>query len=309
MPVFSQTCHGRANSFRAGIRAAILFLCLCGCFSAYAEVSVRDDSGKIVVLKNPARRIISLAPNATEILFAVGAGEYVVGTVEYSDYPEAAKKIHRVGSVSIDLEAVIALHPDLIIAWQSGNPAGQVERLHELGLPVFTTEPRRIGDVADLMERIGRLAGTEKAASKASQEFRRHYAQLHNRYGKSPTARVFYQILDASPLTINGEHLISDVVNLCGGKNVFADLPVLTPRIGIEAVLQKNPEVILASGVESLWSEWQMRWRAWPGLAAVKDDNLFFIPPDLIHRNGPRILGGAERVCAALEQARTKPHH
>lgn len=262
-----------------------------------------------MVLKNPARRIISLAPHATEMLFAAGAGEYVVGAVEYSDYPEAAKKIPRVGGVSLDLETIIALHPDLIVAWQSGNPAGQIERLRELGFPVFTTEPRRIGDVPDLMERIGRLAETGKVAMKASQEFRRHHAQLRNRYYKHPAARVFYQILDASALTINGEHLISDVIRLCGGQNVFADLPFLTPQIGIEAVLQKNPEVILASGMESLWPEWQARWRAWPGLAAVKDDNLFFIPPDLIHRNGPRILEGAERVCAALEQARMKSHH
>ena len=262
-----------------------------------------------MVLKNPARRIISLAPHATELLFAVGAGKYVVGAVEYSDYPEAAKKIPRVGGVSLDLEAIVALHPDLIVAWQSGNPAGQIERLHELGLPVFVTEPRRIGDVPDLMERIGRLVGTEKVAMKASQEFNRHYALLRNRYGKHPAASVFYQILDVSSLTINGEHLISDVIRLCGGQNVFADLPVLAPQISIEAVLQKNPEVILASGMESLWPEWQTRWRAWPELAAVKADNLFFIPPDLIDRNGPRILEGAERVCTALEQARMKSHH
>jgi len=309
MPAFSPNDHGRTSSFRVTIRIAILFLCLCASFSVYAEVSVRDDSGKTVVLKNPARRIISLAPNATEILFAVGAGEYVVGTVDYSDYPAAAKKIHRVGGVSLDLETIMALHPDLIVAWQSGNPAGQIERLHELGFQIFATEPRRIGDVADLMERIGRLAGTEKAATKASQEFRRHYAQLRKRYGKQPEVGAFYQILDASPLTINGEHLISDVINLCGGKNVFSDLPVLTPQVGIEAVLQKNPEAILASGMESLWPEWQTRWRTWPGLVAVKADNLFFIPPDLIHRNGPRILEGAEQVCVALEQARTKSHH
>ncbi len=262
-----------------------------------------------MVLKNPARRIVSLAPHVTEMLFAVGAGEYVVGAVDYSDYPEAAKKIPRVGGVSLDLETIIALHPDLIVAWQSGNPAGQIERLLGLGFPVFATEPRRIDDVSDLMERIGRLAGTEKAATKASLEFRRHHAQLRSRYGKYPAARVFYQILEVSPLTINGDHLISDVIRLCGGQNVFADLPVLTPQVGIEAVLQKNPEIILASGMESLWPEWQTRWRAWPGLAAVKADNLFFIPPDLIHRNGPRILEGAEQVCAALAQARTKSHH
>lgn len=274
---------------------------------ARAEFSVRDDTGQAIVLASPAHRVISLAPHVTELLFAAGAGNAVVGTVDYSDYPEAAKRIPRVGGgAGLDIEAIVALHPDLIIAWQTGNPSWQLERLARLGFPVFVTEPRRIDDVADLLKRFGQLTGTEHAARKAADEFRRHEARLRARYSGRAAVPVFYQILDNSLLTVNGRHLISDVIQLCGGKNVFADMPGLTPHIGVESVLQKDPQAILASGYEALWPEWRDRWRNWPGLSAVEHDNLFFIPPDLIHRHSPRILEGAERVCAALDQVRKK---
>jgi iron complex transport system substrate-binding protein len=231
----------------------------------------------------------------------------VEGAVEYSDYPEAAKRLSRVGSgAGLDLEAIAALHPDLIVSWQSGNPPWQVERLAQLGFPVFVTEPRHIDDIADLFERIGRLTGTEKVAVKVATEFRHHEAMLRDRYTGRRIVPVFYQVLDNSLLTVSGRHLIRDVIQLCGGKNIFADLPGLTPHVDVESVLQKNPEVILASGYEPLWPEWRDRWRNWPMLAAVAHDNLFFVPPDLIERQSPRILQGAEQVCARLDQARMR---
>ncbi len=297
------------TEFRAlFLRGILLLLGLAAMVTiAKAELSVRDDTGQTVVLASPARRVVSLAPHVTELLFAAGAGNAVVGTVDYSDYPEAAKGIPRVGGgAGLDIEAIVASRPDLIIAWQTGNPSWQVERLARIGFPVFVTEPRRIDDVADLLKRFGQLTGTENAAGMAAEEFRRHEAQLRSRYLGRSTVPVFYQILDNSLLTVNGRHLISDVIQLCGGKNVFADIPGLTPHIDVESVLQKNPQAILASGYEALWPEWRDRWRTWPGLSAVEHDNLFFIPPDLIHRHSPRILEGAERVCAALDRARKK---
>ena len=287
------------------------FLLLLGCTAiaaaAPAEISVRDDSGRTMVLPAPAHRIVSLAPHVTELLYAAGAGGAVVGAVAYSDYPAAAKTIARVGSgAGLDIEAIVALRPDLIIGWQTGNPAWQLERLANLGFPVFITEPHQIDDVADLLARFGRLAGTEQVAGKSADIFRRHAARLRARYSGRPTVTVFYQLLDRSLLTVNGRHLISDVIKLCGGTNVFADLPALVPRIDTESVLRKNPEVILASGDEPLWPEWRDRWHAWPMLSAVERDNLFLIPPDLMHRHSPRILEGAERVCTALDQARAR---
>ena len=281
--------------------------CLAIISTAHAEIIVPDDAGRMLTLASPARRIVSLAPNVTELLYAAGAGNFVVGAVAYSDYPEAAKSIPRVGSgAGLDVEAIVALRPDLVIAWQTGNPSWQVERLIALGMPVFVTEPRHLDDVADMLERLGRLAGTEALAGNTAADFRRHLARLRARYSGRPVVPVFYQILDSSLLTVNRRHLINDVIQLCGGRNVYADLPGLTPRVDVESMVQRNPEVILASGYEPLWPEWRDRWRTWPMLAAVAQDNLFLIPPDLIHRQSPRILEGAERVCAVLEQARAK---
>jgi iron complex transport system substrate-binding protein len=281
--------------------------CLAIISTAHAEIIVPDDAGRMLALASPARRIVSLAPNVTELLYAAGAGNFVVGSVAYSDYPEAAKSIPGVGSgAGLDIEAIVALHPDLVIAWQSGNPSWQVERLIALGMPVFVTEPRHLDDVVDLLERLGKLAGTEALAAKTAVDFRRHLARLRARYSGRPVVPVFYQILDSSLLTVSRGHLINDVIQLCGGRNVYADLPGLTPRVDVESMVQRNPEVILASGYEPLWPEWRDRWRAWPMLAAVAQDNLILIPADLIHRQSPRILDGAERVCAVLERARAK---
>jgi iron complex transport system substrate-binding protein len=281
--------------------------CLAIISTAHAEIIVPDDADRMLTLASPARRIVSLAPNVTELLYAAGAGNFVVGAVAYSDYPEAAKSIPRVGGgAGLDIEAVVALHPDLVIAWQSGNPSWQIERLFALGMPVFVTEPRKLGDIADLLDKFGKLSGTEAMAGKTAADFRRHLAQLRQRYSGRPVVPVFYQILDSSLLTVSRRHLINDVIQLCGGRNVFADLPGLTPRADVESMVQRNPEVILASGYEPLWPVWRDRWRTWPMLAAVAQDNLFLIPPDLIHRHSPRILEGAEQVCAVLEQARAK---
>jgi iron complex transport system substrate-binding protein len=298
------------NKCRAGLFCGFL-LSLAGLLTspvAQAEIRVIDDTGKPVTLAKPAHRIISLAPHVTELLYAAGAGSRMVGAVEYSDYPEDAKHIPRVGSgFGFDIEAIIAMQPDLVIAWQSGNPSWQVARLSSLGLTVFVTEPRRLDDVAGLLERMGRLAGTEAVATKAAGEFRLQRAQLQARYSGRPPVTVFYQVVDAALLTINGQHLINDVIDLCGGRNVFSDLPALTPRVDVESVLQKNPDALLASGHAPLWPAWRERWRAWPAFSAAARGNLFFIPPDLIHRHSPRILQGAEQVCAALDKARAAP--
>ena len=272
---------------------------------ALVEIAVPDDAGNTLTLRAPARRIVSLAPHVTELLYAAGAGDYVVGAVEYSDYPEQARHIPRVGSGSgLDLEKIAGLRPDLVVAWQSGNPAWQTQRLRELGFPVFETEPRHIDDIANLIGRLGKLAATETHARKTVERFLHDKKNLRDRYANHAPITVFYQILDSSLLTINRQHLISDVIQLCGGTNVFASSPRLTSRVDIESVLQKNPEAILASGYEPLWPEWRERWAAWPALSATLHGNLFFIPPDLIHRHTPRILQGAEQICVALEKAR-----
>lgn len=274
---------------------------------ARAGISVTDDTGTPIRLEKPAARIVSLAPHITETLFAAGAGGKIVGAVDYSDHPAAARNIPRIGGYSrLDLEAIAALQPDLAIGWLSGNSPAHLDKLRALGIPVFLVQPRRIDDVAVNLERFGLLAGSVAAAHAAAQEYRLRLAELRNRYANRPPVRVFYQVWNQPLMTVGGAQIISDVIRLCGGENVFADLTLLAPQVTVEAVLARDPEVIVASGMGEARPEWVEHWRKWPTLAAVRQDNLFFIPPDLIQRPTPRLLDGATRLCEQLETARGK---
>jgi iron complex transport system substrate-binding protein len=291
------------------MRRILSLLALCAGI-AHAEVVVRDDAGNELRLPAPAKRIVSLAPHITENLFAVGAGDRVVGTVEYSDHPQAAKKITRIGGFSrFDLEAVVALRPDLVIAWQSGNRAAQVERLRGIGLPVFVTQPNRIEDVAADLERLGMLAGTQPAADAASAAFRTRLAALKLRYSSRPAVRTFYQVWNHPIMTVGGQQIISDAIRICGGDNVFGQLTTMAPTVSEESVIVANPEAIVASGMGEARPEWVDYWRRWPQLTAATRNNLFFIPPDLIQRHTPRLLEGTERLCGFLEMARERRGH
>lgn len=289
-----------------GCRAFVLLgLLLAG--PALADVSVRDDAGDTLRLSQPARRIVSLAPHITETLFSAGAGDRIVGAVEYSDHPEAAKKIPRIGGYSrLDLEAIAALSPDLAIGWLSGNSPAHIEKIRALGIPVFLVQPKVIDDVAVNLERFGQLAGTKARAHEAAERFRAQIEALRARFSRRPPVRVFYQVWNQPLMTVGGSQIISDVISLCGGENVFAELTPLAPKVTVEAVLAADPEVIIASGMGEAKPEWLDDWRKWPQLTAVKRDNLFFIPPDLIQRPTPRLAEGARRLCEQLEAARQK---
>ena len=285
----------------------LLLTLLLAAGSAQAAIDITDDTGQALHLAQPAKRIVSLAPHITEMLFAAGAGNQVVGAVQYSDYPDAARKIARVGGyTSVDMEKVAALKPDLVVAWKSGNRGAHLDKLRALGIPVFINEPRRIDDVARSIAQLGKLAGTDSAGEAAAQAFRKRHAALAAKYSARPPVRIFYEAWNRPLMTINGEHLISDVIRLCGGDNVFAKLPMLAPTIDAEAVLAAMPEVIVASGMGEGRPEWLDDWRKWTKLPAVAQGNLFFIPPDQIQRHTPRILDGAERLCGQLDEARSR---
>lgn len=270
-----------------------------------AAVSVTDDSGQVVTLPRPAQRIVSLAPHLTEILFAVGAGSRVAGVVQYSDYPPQARTLPGIGGYQqFDLERVIGLKPDLIVAWQSGNNPGQIERLRKLGFPVYLSEPRRLTDVASSMERIGALAGGGEQAMRAARDFRDRHSRLQAQYARRSPVRTFYEVWNRPLMTVSDAHLIGDVMKLCGAENVFAGLPLLTPTISEEAVLVADPAVIIASGMDETRPQWLDDWRRWPRLKAVKDGHLYFVPPDILQRHSPRILEGAEQFCAQVDRAR-----
>jgi iron complex transport system substrate-binding protein len=273
--------------------------------TSIAQVAVQDDYGNEVRLAAPAQRIVSLSPHLTELLYAAGAGPRMVGAVEYSDFPPAARTLPRVGSdAGINLEAVLALRPDLIVAWPNAGSQKTIDRLAQLKLPVFRSEPRELEDIARTLERLGSLAGTAGTAAKEAAAFRARAAALKQRYANRPSVRVFYQVWDRPMLTVNGQHVISKVIGLCGGQNVFAALPLIAPEIDREAVLRANPDVVIASGTDTARPAWLDAWKAFPGLAAVAQKQLHAIPPDLIQRHTPRILEGAERLCRILEGAR-----
>lgn len=272
---------------------------------AQAEVVVQDDTGATVRLAQPARRIVSLAPNVTETLFAAGAGERLVGVVEYSNYPEAATKLPRIGGYAqLDLEAIAVLKPDLAIGWASGNSGVHIDKLRALGIPVYLAEPAGIEGVATQLERYGELAGTQATARVAVADFRKRLQELRSRYGAQSKVRTFYQIWKQPLMTVGGGQVISDAIRLCGGENVFGDLKPLAPVVSVEAVITANPEAIVASGMDEARPEWLDDWRQWRTMTAVKRNNLFFIPPDLIQRHTPRLAEGAARLCAHLDTAR-----
>jgi iron complex transport system substrate-binding protein len=274
--------------------------------AAHADLVFKDDAGQEVRLKAPARRIVTLAPHAAESLFAAGAGERLVGTVEYSDYPSEAKKVPRVGGYSrIDLEAVAALKPDLIIAWESGNNLSQVDKLKALGMTVYISQPNKMENVADQLERLGQLAGTEAAANAAATRFRQRLEGLRAANAGKPKIRVFYQIWKSPLMTIGGPQIISDAITLCGGENVFGNLKQMAPTVSVEAVLEADPEAIIATGMGDAQPEWLHDWDKWTRLTAVKRGNLFHINPDIMQRHTPRILDGAEKLCAHLDVARS----
>ncbi len=275
--------------------------------SAQAELVFKDDTGQEIRLKAPAQRIVTLAPHAAESLYAAGAGDKLIGTVEYSDYPPAAKKVPRVGGYSrIDMEAVAALKPDLVIAWQSGNNMTQVEKLKALGLTVYVSQPNKMADVADQLERLGQLAGTETVANAAAASFRKRLETLQAANASKPKVRVFYQIWKSPLMTVGGPQIISDAIRLCGGDNVFGNLGQMAPTVSVEAVLEADPEAIIATGMGDAKPEWLHDWDKWTRMTAVKRGNLFHINPDIMQRHTPRILDGAEKLCAHLDVARSR---
>lgn len=289
-------------------RIVVLVSILLVSLSLRAEtIEVTDETGHAVILMQPAQRIVSLAPHITEQLYAVGAGPQMVGAVAYSNYPEAAKKLPRVGGYgNIDLEALLLLKPDLVVGWEGGNDTRLLEKLEELGLKLYRSAPRHLPDIAMGLRNLGKLTGHADKGIAQAALFSSTLDQLRKtNLGKSPL-RVFYQIWNRPLMTVNGEHLISDVITLCGGENVFADLSALTPTISEEAVIVVDPDMIIASGMAEERPEWLDDWRKWDKLKAVRNGELRFIPPDLLQRATPRLLLGAKEMCTLIKDVKRK---
>lgn len=294
-----------ANISRSCWRSCLGVLLCCLLPSAMAEIRLQDDMGRTLVLEKPAQKIVSLAPHLTEVIFAAGAGDKLVGAVSYSDYPPEAAAIPRVGSYnSVSLEALVALQPDLVFAWRSGSGEEIVSRLEALGLKVYVEEPRKLEDVAHSLRMVGVLTASQATADAAADQFLHTLHTLRNTYTKRRPVSVYYQIWDEPLLTLNDDHIISDVLRLCGGSNVFGHAIPLVSRISAEAVIRADPQVIIASGMSEARPEWLDAWRSWDSMQAVSNDQLYFVPPDILQRHTPRIVQGAKILCEHLQGAR-----
>lgn len=266
-----------------------------------AGVEVVDDDGARFRLSGPPARIVSLAPGATEMLFAAGAGERVVGAAEYSDEPPAARRIPRIGDAhAVDVERIVALRPDVIVAWPGGNPAAHIERLERLGFPIYRHRITRLADLPGSLRRLGALAVTQTRADAAAEALERRIDALEHRHARSTPATVLLQVWGRPVYTVGGAQVMSDALRLCGARNVFADLRELSPVVSAEAVIARDPKIIVAAAPPGLAGDWLTEWRRYTTLRAVRDGRLVAFEDQRLGRLGPSVLDAAEALCRAL---------
>ena len=269
-----------------------------------ADVELQQPDGSSLILPAPAGRIITLSPHLTELAFAAGAGGQIVATVEYSNFPENAAGIPRVGDAfRLDLERIISLRPELVIAWQSGNPRQAIERMADFGIPAWSVEIRDPVEIAAVIEAIGRATANETAAEQEAAAYRDRLHNLAGSYSQLEPVDYFYQVAEKPLYTINGQHLISRSLALCGGRNIFASESGLAHQVSQEAVIVANPAALVApAGVKA--ADPLASWRNWPSMRAVGNDALILLPADQISRATPRLLDAVEIACRLFQQIR-----
>jgi iron complex transport system substrate-binding protein len=293
----AQSC--RRTRFAVPALAALLLAS-----PANAAITVTDDSGRTVTLAQPARRVVALAPHITEQLYAVGAGERVVGTTDHADHPPAARKIPRVARAhSIDLERVAALQPDLIVVWGSGFPPTLLEALRRLGPPVYVNEPGALDSIATSMQRLGRLTAAPQAED-AARAFRQRITELRERHAGRTPVRVFYQVWQQPLMTLSGRHVLTEAIALCGGRNVFADLAPVAPQVSIEAVLAADPQLIATAEPDARASDALDPWRRHAALSATRLGQFATLDANTLNRHSPRMAEAIGTLCERIENAR-----
>jgi iron complex transport system substrate-binding protein len=288
------------------VRRIAVILLLMTPFALYAQadpVHAIDARGTTLRLPHPAQRIVTLAPNLTELVFAAGAGDRLAGVARFSDYPPAARRLPVVSdAVQVDLERLLVLRADLVLAWQGGTPPDVIARLERAGLPVFVAGASGLDDIARNITAIAQVAGTTAAAAPARAAFDADLRALRARRHEGAPVRVFYEIWDRPLMTVNKTHLISEIITLCGGINVFAGLGALTPEVSREALLAARPDIVLGGSSADTPAAFAARWAALP--PPFNGWTARHLPADLIQRPTPRIVEGARRLCAHLDAVR-----
>ncbi len=284
------------------IAAALLMALPVG--RAEALVSVRDDSGRTLTLPQPARRVVALSPHLAELVYAAGAGDRLVGVMRYTDYPQAATRLPVVGDAfAVNLEVVAALKPDLLLIWTSGLNPRQQDAVRQLGIPVYDSETTRVDGIADTLERLGQLLGSEARARAAAGTLRAHWAALQQRYASRRPVRVFYQLWDEPLMTVNREHLIAQAIAACGGVNPFGNESALTPTVGWEAAVAANPEIVV-SGVSRDEPARLAGWQRFAQVDAVRHRQVVVLDSEAIARMSPRFVEAAQKLCEAIDKVR-----
>ena len=275
-----------------------------------ASLCVTDDAGRSVCPEKTIKRIVSLSPGSTELVFAAGAGSLVVGVDEHSDYPADVNNVARVGGYpNTSVESIVALQPDLIVAWAGGNRPQVTSMLESMGMPLFYIKPSSFSDVASAIRRLGIILGTTPQANKAAESVEQRYSSIAGQYQKKEPVRVFYEIWDNPLMSINGNHIIHQVIDICGGKNVFADASAPVPQVSIEALVAADPQVISSSTFIKDGKTIEERWDKWRNISAVENRAYITVPGDLISRPTPRALDAAQEFCEKLEVIRSTPKH
>ena len=291
------------------LRLAAAFLAGCllltGC-DQRAELPSPDAAPDTAV--GPAQRIITLAPHLTELVYSAGAGDRIVGVVEYSDFPLAALEQPRIGDAfRLDYETITELMPDLVLAWTSGTPQAVQERLRDMGLRVVPLYATSLDSVGRSLSRIGELTGTQSIADAAAAAFDARLQTLRTQHAADTTVAVFYQIASQPLFTITARHVINDAIEVCGGRNIFADIPGVSPAISLESVIAAEPDVIVAGKDAIPGGEAALRkqWGDWTSIPAVRNGLVVTVDADRMHRTTLRILDAVEQLCAHLDAARS----
>ena len=272
--------------------------------AASGGITVVDDAGRKVSLARTPQKIVSIAPGATEMLLAAGAGSRVIATVEFSDEPAEAKKIPRIGdSSAIDMERVVALQPDVVVVWEGGSNVAQVNRLERLNVPLYRHKVEKLGDIPDSLRRLGALTGTREVAEKAAVDVETRLARLEKRFGQAtqrPT--VLLEVWNRPIYTVGGSHMMTDSLRLCGARNVFADLKEQGPSVDTEAVIGRDPQIIVAVAPPGVAGDWLAEWKRFGTMRAVRDGRLVPFEDQRLSRLGPSALAGTEALCEALNR-------
>ncbi|MBB1451255.1 cobalamin-binding protein [Pseudoalteromonas sp. SG43-1] len=263
--------------------------------STLAELA--NDSKKL--------RIIALAPHIVENLFAIGAGDNIVGTVDYADYPSEAQSIERIGGYyGISLEKVLALKPDLVIAWKSGNQSEDLAQIERLGIKVYLSNPVTIAGVADELLTFGEFTGNIEQSQQAANAFTQKLNAIIKSQQDKKNITGFYQLWAEPMMTVSKNTWISQLIETCHVSNVFAQSVTDYPQISIENVIVTKPQVIIIPDEKSKTPQPIVNWQKWPEVPAVKNDQFISVNADLLHRFTPRMLDGLADMCDKIDASR-----